>query len=161
MGGDASTLHAFRLTDSGRAVFGAPEVAPPSEPAERRCLVIQPNFDVVAYLEQADARTAGILGRIAESDSAHSGPIQTFRLTQASVYQAEESGLSHTQIVDFLRRHGQPEPPANVLARSRIGRGSARACRSALGSRSSASPRRKSAMRISRAIAARPVAIDS
>ncbi len=77
--------------------------------------MIQPNFDVVAYLEQADARTAGILGRIAESDSAHSGPIQTFRLTQASVYQAEESGLSHTQIVDFLRRHGQPEPPANVL----------------------------------------------
>jgi hypothetical protein len=115
LGGDASALHAFRLTNSGRAVFGAPEVAPPSEPAERRCLVIQPNFDVVAYLEQADARTAGILGRIAESDSAHSGPIQTFRLTQASVYQAEESGLSHTQIVDFLRRHGQPEPPANVL----------------------------------------------
>jgi hypothetical protein len=115
LGGDASALHAFRLTNSGRAVFGAPEVAPPKEPAERRCLVIQPNFDVVAYLEQADAHTAGILGRIAESDSAHSGPIQTFRLTQASVYQAEESGLSHAQIVDFLRRHGQPEPPANVL----------------------------------------------
>ena len=52
----------FRLTELGRAVFGAPEVAPPPEPAERRCLVIQPNFDVVAYLDQADARTAGLLG---------------------------------------------------------------------------------------------------
>ena len=29
------------------------------EPAERRCLVIQPNFDIVAYLDQAGARTAG------------------------------------------------------------------------------------------------------
>lgn len=115
LGRGDSSLHAFRLTNSGRAVFGAPEVAPPAEPAERRCLVIQPNFDVVAYLDQADARTAGFLGRIAESDSAHSGPIQTFRLTQASIYLAEESGLSHAQIVDFLRRHGQPEPPTNVL----------------------------------------------
>ncbi len=105
----------FRLTESGRAVFGAPEVAPPPEPAQRRCLVIQPNFDIVAYLDQAGARTAGFLGRIAESDSAHSGPIQTFRLTQTSVYQAEESGLSHAQIVEFLQQHSQRELPANVL----------------------------------------------
>jgi hypothetical protein len=112
--GPATTL-GFRLTDLGRAVFGSPEVGPPPEPAERRCLMIQPNFDVVAYLDQADARTAGLLGRIAETGNAHSGPIQTFRLTQRSVYQAEESGLGHDRIVDFLRRHGQHEPPANVL----------------------------------------------
>ena len=105
----------FRLTEIGRAVFGAPEVAPPPEPAERRCLVIQPNFDVVAYLDRADARTAGLLGRIAESGTAHSGPIQTFRITQGSVYQAEESGLSQARILDFLEQHSQREPPANVL----------------------------------------------
>ena len=115
LGEGAAAPLGFRLTDLGRAVFGAPEVAPPPEPAERRCLVIQPNFDVVAYLDQADARTAGLLGRIAETGNAHSGPIQTFRLTQASVYQAEESGLGHAQIVDFLQQHGQREPPANVL----------------------------------------------
>ena len=105
----------FRLTELGRAVFGAPEVAPPPEPAERRCLVIQPNFDVVAYLDHADARTAGLLGRIAESGAAHSGPIQTFRITQGSVYQAEESGLSQARILDFLEQHSRREPPANVL----------------------------------------------
>src|SRR5262249_13181981 len=99
--GDAAPL-GFRLTESGRAVLAAPEVAAAPEPAERRCLVIQPNFDIVAYLDQAGARTAGFLGRITESDSAHSGPVQTFRLTQSSVYQAEESGLSHAQIVAFL-----------------------------------------------------------
>ena len=105
----------FRLTELGRAVFGAPEVAPPPEPAVRRCLVIQPNFDIVAYLDQADARTAGLLARIAESGTAHSGPIQTFRLTQSSVYHAEESGLSPTQIAAFLRENSQRELPANVL----------------------------------------------
>jgi hypothetical protein len=112
--GDAAPL-GFRLTESGCAVFGAPEITPPPEPEERRCLVIQPNFDIVAYLDQADARTAGLLGRLAESGTAHAGPIQTFRLTQTSVYQAEEGGLSHVQIVDFLQRHSQREPPANVL----------------------------------------------
>jgi hypothetical protein len=39
-------------------------------------------------------------GWLAESDSVHSGPVQTFRLTQASVYQAQESGLTHAQIVE-------------------------------------------------------------
>jgi hypothetical protein len=106
---------AFRLTDLGRAVFGAPEVAPPPEPAERRCLVVQPNFDIVAYLDQADARVAGLLARIAESGAAHSGPIQTFRLTQTSVYQAEESGLSHAEIAEFLRQGSRRDVPANVL----------------------------------------------
>jgi hypothetical protein len=115
LGSGATAPLGFRLTELGRAVFGAPETAPPPEPAERRCLVIQPNFDIVAYLDQADARVAGLLAQIAESDAAHSGLIQTFRLTQSSVYQAQESGLSHAQIVDFLQRNSQREPPANVL----------------------------------------------
>ncbi|MBV8383605.1 MAG: helicase-associated domain-containing protein [Planctomycetaceae bacterium] len=112
--GTAATL-GFRLTGLGRAVFGAPEVAPPPEPGERRFLLIQPNFDVIAYLDQADATSVGTLGRLAESDSTRTGPIQTFRLTQASLYQAQESGLGHAQIVDFLRQHSQREPPSNVL----------------------------------------------
>ena len=56
LGQGGSAPIGFRLTEVGRAVFGAPEIAPPPEPAERRCLVIQPNFDVVAYLDQADAK---------------------------------------------------------------------------------------------------------
>jgi Helicase conserved C-terminal domain len=115
LGPGESAPHGFRLTELGRAVFGAPEIALPPEPVERRCLLIQPNFDIVAYLHQADAQMAGTLGRLAESDSAQSGPIRTFRLTQTSVYQAQENGLGHTQIVDFLNRHSQREAPANVL----------------------------------------------
>ena len=115
LGSGGSASHGFRLTSLGRAVFGAPEIGPPPEVVKHRCLVIQPNFDVVVYLDQADAQTAGFLGRLAESDSVHSGPIQTFRLTQTSMYHAQESGLNYTQIVDFLQRHSQREAPANVL----------------------------------------------
>jgi hypothetical protein len=113
-GDDPAASHCFRLTELGRAVFGAPDVNPLAEPAAQRYLVIQPNFDIVAYLEQADAPTAGFLGRIAESGSARSGPVQTFRLTQTSIYEAEEGGLSHAQIVAFLEQHSQRELPANV-----------------------------------------------
>jgi len=115
LGRDESAAYGFRLTEIGRAVFGAPEVERPREPAEHRFLLIQPNFDVVAYLDQADPRAAGLLGRLVESGSAHSGPIQTFRLTQTSVYQAEESGLDHAQIVDFLQQHSQRDLSANVI----------------------------------------------
>jgi hypothetical protein len=109
---------AFRLTPLGRVVFGAPEVEPEPEAAVQRFLVVQPNFDVVAYLGQADVGAAALLGRVAESDTkaaGTAGPVQTFRLTQASVYQTLEGGLSHTELVEFLRRHSQTELPANVL----------------------------------------------
>ena len=105
----------FRLTEIGRVVFGAPEVTTSVEDRELKFLLIQPNFDVVAYLEHADARSAGILGRLAEGDSTTSGPVHTFRITQKSIYQAEESGLTKADIVDFLRKHGQREPPPNVI----------------------------------------------
>jgi hypothetical protein len=106
--------HVFRLTGLGRAVFGAPEIAAPPVVEERRFLVVQPNFDLLAYVDQADASSAGLLGRFTETDTAHSGPIQTFRITQESVYQAQESGLTHEQIVAFLQEHAQGAVPANV-----------------------------------------------
>ena len=112
--GKAATL-VFRLTDIGRTVFGAPEIAPTVVKEERKFLLIQPNFDVVAYLEQADSPSASYLGRLAEGASSGSGPVRTFRLTQQSVYQAEEGGLSQSEIVEFLRRHSLREPPLNVL----------------------------------------------
>ncbi len=58
LGSGKSASHGFRLTSVGRAVFGAPEIVPPTEVVEHRCLVIQPNFDVVAYLDQADAQNS-------------------------------------------------------------------------------------------------------
>jgi hypothetical protein len=102
----------FRLNPLGRAVFGGPEIAPPAELAHEHCLVVQPNFDIVAYTAIMDARTAGILGRIAETGP--SGSVQTFRLTQTSVYRAAEEGFGHEQIITFLKEHSRIELPVNV-----------------------------------------------
>lgn len=84
--GRAQAADCFRLTPLGRAVFGAPEVAPPAEEAEQPFLVVQPNFDVVAYLDSVSARSAGLLGRITEAGPQAAGPVQTFRLTRDSIY---------------------------------------------------------------------------
>src|SRR5439155_12127288 len=78
-------------------------------------LVVQPNFDVLAYVEQADACSGALLGRIAEVTSRSAGPVQTFRLTRTSVYQGQEGGLDHGRIVEFLERHNRGTLPANVL----------------------------------------------
>jgi hypothetical protein len=108
----------FRLTELGRAVFGAPEIEPPREPADQPFLVVQPNFDVVAYLDRAGAATAGTLGLLTEptsSSGSATGPVQTFRLTQASVYKALEAGTSRENLMAFLQRHNTGELPINVL----------------------------------------------
>ena len=137
--------HVFRLTALGRAVFGAPEIAPPRGLGEGRFLVVQPNFDLLAYVDQADAASAGLLGRMAESDSAQTGPVQTFRLTQTSVYQAQESGLSHDRIVAYLEQHTRGRSPPMCCGHLPIGAGSARAWRSARAPRSWAFPPRSTA----------------
>jgi hypothetical protein len=115
IGSGKSSPLCFRLTEWGRAIFGAPEITPPRDAEDQRFLVIQPNFDVVAYLDRADATSAGTLGQLAESDTTRSGPVRNFRLTRTSIYQALESGMTAAQVVDFLRRHSQNELPANVL----------------------------------------------
>ena len=55
----------FRLTELGRVVFGAPEVEAAQKPGDARFLTVQPNLEVVAYLESADARQICTLSRFA------------------------------------------------------------------------------------------------
>jgi Helicase conserved C-terminal domain len=105
----------FRLTGYGTAVFGAPEIPPPAAPDYHPFLLVQPNFDVVAYLDQASPRAISILSRIAENDSTSTGSVQTVKITQARVYQALESGLRHEEIVGFLTENSQRDLPRNLI----------------------------------------------
>ena len=106
--------HLFRLTEFGRAVFGAPDCAPEPETRPQRFFVVQPNFDVVAYLDRADAKSAAQLGKFAECDRARSGPVQSFRLTQPTIYQAQEAGVTEEQIRAFFEDHAMSPVPTNV-----------------------------------------------
>jgi len=104
----------FRLTELGRVVFGAPEVEAAPNPGEARFLTVQPNLEVVAYLDSADARQVCTLSRFAASASPADSPAQTFELRRDSFYRALESGMTLEEVRTFLTEHGKTELPANV-----------------------------------------------
>jgi hypothetical protein len=104
----------FRLTELGRIVFGAPELEFAQKAVDARFLTVQPNLEVVAYLESADAREICTLNRFAAGAPRASGPVQTFTLSRASLYRALESGMTLDEVRAFLTEHGKTELPANV-----------------------------------------------
>lgn len=106
--------HCFRLTPLGLAIFGAPEHLW-SSPQTRPFLVVQPNFDVVAYLDQTDAQGIGSLALLLENAKPTLGAVQSFRITQQSYYQALELGFTHDQAVTLLQQVSQHSLPDNVL----------------------------------------------
>jgi hypothetical protein len=110
----AGVRYCFRLTPLGRAIFGAPEVEPPTA-STGQFLVVQPNFDVVAYLDQTDAQGIGSLGLLLENLKPTLGPVQTFRITHEAFYRALELGLSYERAIELLQQASQHALPANVL----------------------------------------------
>ena len=104
----------FRLTELGRVVFGAPEVEAAPKLGEARFLTVQPNLEVVAYLDSADARQVCTLSRFAASASRADSLVQTFELRRDSLYRALESGMTLEEVRAFLTEHGKTELPANV-----------------------------------------------
>jgi hypothetical protein len=111
---DKKTRPCFRLTELGCVVFGAPEVEAAPKPGDARFLTVQPNLEVVAYLESADAKQICTLSRFASGTTRASGPVQTFALRRESLYRALESGMTLDEVSGFLIKHGKTELPANV-----------------------------------------------
>jgi len=103
----------FRLTEVGRVVFGAPEIAPPERAGTQSCLTIQPNHEILLYLDAADGVVVTTLGRVATRLSA-AGIVQTFKLTRDSVYGALEGGMTPAAIESFLSSHSRSGLPDNV-----------------------------------------------
>jgi hypothetical protein len=95
-------------------VFAAPECEAEEPAQEARFLTIQPNHDVVVYLNEAETGTVWPLAQMAQRTSAGGGLAQTFALTRESVYQALESGLTLEAILRFLTEHSKTGVPANV-----------------------------------------------
>jgi hypothetical protein len=111
---DKKARPCFRLTELGCVVFGAPEVEASLKPGDARFLTVQPNLEVVAYLESVDARQICTLSRFASGTTRASGPVQTFALRRESLYRALESGMTLDEVRAFLIKHGKTELPANV-----------------------------------------------
>ena len=100
-----------RLSPVGRHLLAdgpAPDLANPFP----KCLVVQPNGDVIAYRQ---GLTPGLVGRLSRfADWKMIGPACTLGLSAESVYRGLESGLSRSEVVGILQQHSAHPVPANV-----------------------------------------------
>jgi hypothetical protein len=116
----------FRLSDAGRAgiydVFRAtPAKIRNGHAASQRvtepCWIVQPNFDVVVYLDRAAADQLKFIERVAVRQ--HVGDAAaTYRLSREATYEALESGLSVETVLHTLvagSHHPLPEGVARSL----------------------------------------------
>jgi hypothetical protein len=109
----------LRLTDLGRAAL-RPDLAPAAEapPMSQAAWLVQPNFDVMVYLERVTPEQLVFLERHAERVGAHQHTAQ-YRLTRDSVYHGLESGTSPDDLLATLQSGAGMEVPQNVLVELR------------------------------------------
>ncbi|MBK8048516.1 MAG: helicase-associated domain-containing protein [Anaerolineales bacterium] len=115
----------FRLTPLGHAVLnpGRPDETVRSEALVRGAddsadsapaWVVQPNFDVVVYLDRVTATQLAFLERSAGRTSAQQH-VAHYQLTRDSVYRGLESGLAINDLLGDLQRGAHAELPQNVV----------------------------------------------
>ncbi len=120
LGFQDKALHAVRLTDLGRAILHG-EAAPalPAPAAEARVAwVVQPNFEVVVYLDRASPEQLAFLERHAERFQTQQHVAQ-YRLTRQVVYTALESGSTLDRLLAALEGGSGRPLPQNVAAELR------------------------------------------
>lgn len=115
----------FRLTDIGRAAFhpelepvSKAESTPSGEASAHPAWVVQPNFDIIVYLDRVGAPQLAFLERHAERTKSHHHTAQ-YRLTRESVYRGMESGTTLTDLLDRLQAGCQVELPQNIVVELR------------------------------------------
>ena len=101
-----------RLSAIGRHLLAggaAPDISNPFP----RCLVVQPNGDVIAYRQ---GLTPGLIAKLSRfADWKMLGPACSLGLTAESVYRGLESGITLSDIVSVLQQNSGHPVPANVL----------------------------------------------
>jgi hypothetical protein len=116
-------LAGFRLTDIGRAAFH-PEMASVSKAESslqalaQPAWVVQPNFDIIVYLDRVSAPHLAFLERHAERTKSHHHTAH-YRLTRESVYRGLESGTTLTDLLDRLQADSQVDLPQNIVVELR------------------------------------------
>ena len=117
---EGTTPVALRLTDLGRALLH-PHLAAPDRctPAETQTAwVVQPNFEIVVYLDRATPQQLAFLERHAERIQAQQHVAQ-YRLTREAVYAALESGSTLEKLLTTLETTSGRPLPQNVAVNLR------------------------------------------
>lgn len=112
---EGTTPIALRLTDLGRALLHPHLVAPDDvAPAEAQTAwVVQPNFEIVVYLDRTTPQQLAFLERHAERIQAQQHVAQ-YRLTREAVYAALESGSTLEKLLTTLETTAGRPLPQNV-----------------------------------------------
>ena len=110
----ANKTLAFRLTDLGRALFTRETVAPPTKtPSDAPAWVMQPNYDIIVYLDAAMPAQLAFLEQHAERRQTEAHTVH-YQLTRESVYRGLQSGTTLEDLLITLRRGSQADLPQNV-----------------------------------------------
>jgi len=105
----AGTEFYFRLKP---AFFKDAEEAEKAETAGERTLIVQPNFEVVAFPETSHE----VLFRLSKFSVLLRAEItKVFKITREKVLCAIEGGMQADEILRFLREHARNEVPQNVI----------------------------------------------
>ena len=102
----------FRVSALGRYALGVGPAPEDTDDSARDALVVQPDFEVIAYLDRCPADLRRRLDLFCER--LRGGPVSTYRLTQESVYRGVRSGVSTEEFIRILESHSSRPVPTNV-----------------------------------------------
>lgn len=109
----------LRISEAGLSLFQfEAQITSPTVETSHPAWVIQPNFDVIAYLDHATPPQLAFLERHAERDQSYPHTAH-YRLTREAIYRGLESGTSLETLLDTLQSGAQMELPQNVLVELR------------------------------------------
>ena len=102
---------AFRLSPLGAHLLGLTKELP-AETADEKPLIIQPNFEILAYTQAGNLQVLYQLERFATRERAER--VAHYKLDRDSVYRGLQDGLSATQMREFLETHSRSGVPQNI-----------------------------------------------
>ena len=105
---------AFRLSPLGAHLLGLSDEMPAlaESAATEKPLIIQPNFEIIAYTEAGHLPVLYQLERFATRERAER--VAHYKLDRESVYRGLQDGLSAAQMREFLETHSRSGVPQNI-----------------------------------------------
>ncbi|GMV93231.1 MAG: hypothetical protein AMXMBFR82_30090 [Candidatus Hydrogenedentota bacterium] len=102
----------FRITPLGRYALGVGPAPEEADDGAKDAVVVQPDFEVIAYLDRCSPDLRRRLDLFCER--LRGGPVSTYRLTQDSVYRGVRSGVSSDEFIRIIESHSSRPVPPNV-----------------------------------------------
>lgn len=112
---EAGAAVAFRPTPLGLGALGLaplPEDSQDQDDENSRALVVQPNFEIVAYTEPQYLSVLYQLERFADRTSLER--VAHYKVTRDSVHRGLQGGLTSTAMLEFLAKNSRNEVPQNI-----------------------------------------------